>query len=743
MRWFLLISLLVATLYSAGQLYSLDIKIQDQFRQKKFAAPTRYYAQARGFSTKQEVDGSSVLIQAFLDNGYRQRPWQRTLLKKDVAWTQGETCKTIHPEANFCLAFHHEEEGRLYLVLTDLDNRILSITSTDSGNGPSSGQKTHNQFSFSNELFAQYVGSSPILQSPLSLKTVPRLCLDSVLAVEDPRFLDHQGVSWRGLARAFWINLKSMRYAQGGSTITQQLVKNYFLSSERKLSRKVKELIIAMILDARIGKDQILETYLNIIYWGQRGSYQIRGMHSASQYYFQKPVGQLALDECALLAAILNNPGRYNPFRHPERALKRRDFVLKKMMDQERILVTDYESALTAPLPQSPPKDLRETAPYFIQGVNRELRDLGFSDLSGYEVITTLQMDAQKQAQVAVQKQLKSLEEDSEYHKKNKEHSLEGVLVVSDSRDGSVSAVVGGRNFRKTPLNRALQSSRQVGSLFKPIVYLTALITDPDFKATSPLSNKAFTHKYGRQSWSPKNYDKTYSEKVPAFFALKESMNVPTASLALEVGLQPIITTARDLGVTSTLKEFPSLSLGAFELKPIEVLQAYTTLARLGQYQKLFWVRSVRTQEGEPIYVHEPSTKSRIYPQRVATLLSWLTETQRSGTAVRLKNWNLGFEVASKTGTTSNYRDAWFAGIAPDFVAIAWLGYDDGTPLKLAGSQGAMPMWADFAKSRQSKTPRFFSWPFEPLEQEVLTKEAMLSLGVPEKKAISTSLKTY
>lgn len=733
-----LLTLLI--IYGISWLIITDALIRKKFANKSFSQPTQFYS-----SSYEIILGQNFNEDTFFDllekQEYREKPWGSVLQPSDYTRADGESCDELYQGLIKCYAFYNHQTNFINIFGTDEQERIRAIVSVNPHNNESTPVRSLTMFP---QLFAQYFGASPVLQTPIPLSKIPRQCLDATLAVEDPDFLEHSGISWRGFFRALLVNIQQMRFAQGGSTITQQLVKNHFLTAERTISRKLKEMIMATLVEFRIPKDEILNTYLNIIYLGQQGNFQIRGFQSASQFYFQKNLEDLKLSECALLAAIVNNPGLYNPFKKQENALKRREKVLKAMLEQNRILKDDFEQAMTAELPTRKSIEVRETAPYFIGGVKDQLQTLGFNDLSGYKIYTTINLFAQAQAQKAVQQHIRQLEEKSKYHIENKKHSLQAVLVASNPKTGEVQALVGGRSHKKTQYNRVLESSRQVGSVFKPIVYLTALLTEPGFNPMTPLNNAPFTYEYDNQSWSPTNYDEKFSGPVPAFYALKESMNVPTARLGVRAGLENIIQTARDLGIESELKPFPSLSLGAFELKPFEVLRAYTNIARFGNRTQLRMVRRVENQDGELIFEPQYINEQILSEQKIATLISMMKETMRTGTGKAARAYGFNYDSAGKTGTTSGYKDAWFAGFTPNHVAIVWTGYDDNTPVKLSGASGALPIWASYMKSMSTQFLNSdFSWPVEDQDILSLSKDDLLGVGVPEDKAVPTELIVY
>ncbi|MAF89753.1 MAG: penicillin-binding protein 1B [Bdellovibrionaceae bacterium] len=567
--------------------------------------------------------------------------------------------------------------------------------------------------------FAQYIGDKSILRRNMELGEFPAICLNAVLAIEDPRFLEHQGFSFRSIGRAIIKNIQAGRKAQGGSTITQQLVKNYFLTHQKTYTRKLKELIMAVLLEIRSSKDNILQAYLNEIYMAQNGVFEVRGFAAASEHYFAKEVEKINTAECALLAAILNSPGRYNPFKNPDNAKARRSLVLSKLKEEGILNDNEFEKWDNYPLPSNQSVVRLDPAPYFLDAVRDELQELKIDSGKNLKVITSLNLNAQAAARKALKNGLNNLEKWRKNLKKNVEEGkkLQGAILSVDPLNSYVSSMVGGRDYRTAPFNRALRAKRQVGSIMKPFVYLSALEsfrpeTNEFYTPITELPDEKITYDYDNQSWTPRNYDKKFRGKVPLYYALKNSLNAPTANLGIESGLDNIVDVAYRLGVRSKLFPYPSLTLGAYELHPVEVLQAYAALARFGEIRDLKFVVQAYDSENQMIYKAENNPKQVIAKENAAVLVGMLKQTIETGSGQVVRK--LGFErpAAGKTGTTSDYHDSWFAGFTPYHAAIVWVGYDDNTPHGLTGASGAAPIWANYMKSIQHLLPdRDFSWP--------------------------------
>lgn len=570
---------------------------------------------------------------------------------------------------------------------------------------------------------AQFVGGRPLLQEYVPLGEIPTSCLNAVLAIEDPKFLDHAGINWKGLARAVVVNILSARFAQGGSTITQQMVKNFFLNSEKTISRKLKELGMALMLESKLSKDKIFEVYLNIIYLGQSGPFQIHGYSAAARHYFQKPLSDLQLPECALLAAVLNYPGGYDPFRHPDRALKRRNLVLSKMRENEMISEEELSAATTAVLPVNRKPSVADSAPYFLEAVQRDL-GLSGQSLEGVHVFTTLELRDQEIAHKTLLEHLNHLEKTHPALKENADKGLrlEGIVLTVELSTGRISAAVGGRGFRTSPFNRILDGRRQVGSLAKPFVFLTAFENDHSLTPLSTIMDEKVDYKIYRQRWTPENYTKKYYGEVSLAYALKNSLNAATAALGMKVGLGPIIENLRLSGVESRIDEVPSITLGAMDLKPIEIAEAYLTLARMGSHvEPRFW-ESLVTADGKAIFPPENSPEQVLSAESSSLVIGMMKEALNSGTGQAVGRSGFAWPAAGKTGTTSDYRDAWFVGFTPWDMTLIWVGYDQNQNHGLTGGSGSLPVWTpvmNWVSRHRPKTD--FKWPEGISVQETVT----------------------
>ncbi|MEK7355651.1 MAG: transglycosylase domain-containing protein, partial [Bdellovibrionota bacterium] len=624
-------------------LFQLDRDIRTRLAEKRFAPPVEFYS-----SPEYVRPGASYPVkyfeELFIRKAYVQRSFSQSMAPGDVSIWTGEECRSFlglaesapDPALDQALATSTPEPGATPLPTLSPSSIEKCIAFVNRGRAAHPGEpplaapmgqvialgangivigtydreqkRGLEEAIIEAELFAQYYGDKPVLRNILTIASgeVPPLCLNALLAAEDEKFYEHAGFSPKAMARILLMTLKGQR-PHGGSTITQQLVKNYFLTAERTLKRKVTELAMAVLIEQNMSKDDILETYINLIYMGQNGPFEVRGFGAAAQHYFGKPLRELELHDCATLVGILNNPRRFNPISQPAAALEKRARVLGRMVELKYIDEAKSKEVQALPLPQHKQRALTEPAPYFVQAVRRDLQTRGISDLDGLRVYTTLNLRAQEAAHQAVRAGLDRLETTNEKVKKIKAKgkNLEAVLISSDPRTGAVEALVGGRGFIATQFNRAMDSRRQVGSVMKPFVFLSAFeAMTPEgtpYQPLTPIADKATTHKFEGQTWTPKNYDGKYNGDVPIYYALKESLNAATVNLGMAVGLDNVLDTAQRMGITSPIKPLPSLTLGAFELSPFEVLQAYGAISAFGRKVPLTLVHRIEDLSGKEL----------------------------------------------------------------------------------------------------------------------------------------------
>lgn len=531
----------------------------------------------------------------------------------------------------------------------------------------------------------------------------PDLLVDTLVATEDRHFYQHDGINFYSIGRAVLANLTAGRAVQGGSTLTQQLVKNLFLTNQRSLWRKIREAYMAVIVDGRYSKDRILELYLNEVYLGQAGGDQIRGFPLASLYYFGRPVEELSLDQQALLVGMVKGASLYNPWRNPKLALERRNLVLRLLQQQNVINQELYAMLSARPLGVQPKGGVITPQPAFMQMVRNELQQkLGdkVQGLSGVKIFTTLDPIAQDAAEKAVEEGIPAL------RKQRGVADLETAMVVVDRFSGEVRAMVGGANPQFAGYNRAMQARRSIGSLAKPATYLTALSQPQQYRLNSWIADEPLALKQPNGTvWRPENDTHQFSGKVMLVDALTRSMNVPTVNLGLALGLDNVVATWKKLGVSDQqLSPVPSMLLGALNLTPIEVAQAFQTIASGGNRATLSAVRSVISEDNKVLYQSYPQAQ-QVEPLEAAYLtLYGMQQVVERGTARALGSQYASMHLAGKTGTTNNLVDSWFAGIDGKEVAITWIGRDNNQSTRLYGSSGSMQIYRRYL-ANQPPTP--------------------------------------
>ncbi len=526
----------------------------------------------------------------------------------------------------------------------------------------------------------------------------PEVMVDALLVTEDRDFYQHDGVSPFAIARAMVANVKAGRTVQGGSTLTQQLAKNLFLSSDRTLWRKIREAYIALILDYRYSKDRILEAYLNEVYLGQSRGEAIHGFGLASRLYFGQPVQELRIDQLALLVGMVKGPSYYNPVRYPERARERRDLVLRLMMQQNLLTANEYDMAASRPLDIQDNPQIASRQPAYFQQLQIELKEKvgeAFQAEKGLRVFTSLDPVSQQELENAIAKKIPELS-------KVAGKSLEGAAIAVDRHSGEIRAMVGGKRTGYDGFNRALNASRQIGSLVKPAVYLTALEQPGKYNLATTLQDKPISLKGSQGSvWSPRNYDRKYRGDVPLYLALAKSYNVPTVQLGVQLGIPNVMNTLEKLGVDrSEIKPVPSMLLGSFTLTPFQVAQMYQTITNSGRKAELSALRSVVDLEGNVLYQSLPKVHQSV-DQQAAWLTTYAMKRGVLEGTGRYLNQQFGWAaLAGKTGTSNDTRDSWFVGVDGREVTTIWLGRDDNKSTKLTGASGALRVYADYLKHR-------------------------------------------
>lgn len=696
-QWFAKVGFTLCCLIGFYGIY-LDGKIRATMDGQVWQLPAEVYGQIPQISLKDRLSQQQVL-ELLTENGYQET----TMIANpaDFKW-QGQELLMLRRAFPFP---HQNEPQRLLRIHFDDKKRLDGIEDL-----------TNNQrvkgFYFAPKLIAM-MQSNNENRLALPLNQFPRLLIDSLLLTEDRNFFDHDGISFLSIGRALVSNLMAGRKVQGGSTITQQLVKNLFLSNERSYIRKFNEALMALLLDYRYSKNRILETYLNEVYLGQVGDTEIHGFALASLYYFNRPINEITLDQMALLVGMVKGPSLYNPWRHPEKARERRHVVLSLLKNNQMLDENLYAVLENRPLGIQPHGQITQTYPAFMQALRRELHQrLGakVSHLSGTRIFTTLNLQQQKAAEQSILTTLPKL-------KKKPQTPLEVAIVVADYRTGGIRAMVGGSNPQYAGFNRVLDAQRQIGSLVKPSVYLTALSAPEHFALNTKLNNQPIRLKQPNgQAWSPRNYDRKYSEPVTLINALTRSLNIPTVNLGLNVGLDNIIKTQQAMGWDNVnIPRYPSMLLGAYSISPYEVTKLYQTLANNGASVPLSTFNAITDLNGNVLYQDNRQASQVVAPQASYLTLFAMQNVVSNGTARRLQKDFASLHLAGKTGTTNQSRDAWFVGIDGKNVATVWIGLDNNGQTGLTGASGAVTLYHNYLmKAKPSplrlKVPENIHW---------------------------------
>ncbi|WP_312687365.1 bifunctional glycosyl transferase/transpeptidase [Kosakonia sp.] len=688
--WFWLlvkIFIVLAVLCAMYGVY-LDQKIRARIDGKVWQLPAAVYGRMVNLEPDMAI-GKNEMVKLLEATQYRQvtkmtRPGEFTVQAKSIEMIRRP------------FDFPDSKEGQVRARLTFDGDRLETIENMDS----------NRQFGF----FRLDPRLITMLSSPNGEQRLfvprngfPDLLVDTLLATEDRHFYEHDGISFYSIGRAVLANLTAGRTVQGASTLTQQLVKNLFLSSERSYWRKANEAYMALIMDARYSKDRILELYMNEVYLGQSGDNEIRGFPLASLYYFGRPVEELSLDQQALLVGMVKGASVYNPWRNPKLALERRNLVLRLLQQQNVIDQELYDMLSARPLGVQPRGGVISPQPAFMQMVRQELQaKLGdkVKDLSGVKIFTTFDSVAQDAAEKAAVEGIPAL------IKQRKLTDLETAMVVVDRFTGEVRAMVGGATPQFAGYNRAMQARRSIGSLAKPATYLTALSQPNTYRLNTWIADAPISLRLSNgQVWAPQNDDRRFSGQVMLVDALTRSMNVPTVNLGMAIGLPAVTDTWQKLGAPKDqLTGMPSMLLGALNLTPIEVAQAFQTIASGGNRAPLSALRSVIAEDGTVLYQSFPQAE-RAVPAQAAYLTLWtMQQVIQRGTGRQLGAKYPGLHLAGKTGTTNNNVDTWFAGIDGREVTITWVGRDNNQPTKLYGASGAMAIYQRYLEN-QSPIP--------------------------------------
>lgn len=671
----------------------LDGKIRTKMNGQVWQLPAEVYARIESIKIEENLTLEQTKT-ALLDNGYRQ---VSQIVAPGDFKLEGNNIVVLRR----AFPFPESPEAQRVLRLRFQNDKLTYIE--DLG-----AQRLVEEFRLDPKLIAMLHSESDEERQALKLQQYPYFLIQALLLTEDKRFYQHDGISPMGIARALVANYQAGRTVQGASTLTQQLVKNLFLSSEKSLSRKINEALMSLILDARYDKNRILETYLNEIYLGQNGSYQVHGFALASQFYFGRPIQEITPSQMALLVGMVKGPSLYNPWRHPELALERRNVVLKLLQENHAISQSDYEFLVKQPLGVKEKGTIYRQQPAFMQALNLDLKN-EFGEnrsalLSGAKIFTTLDRKQQRSAEQAVINGLEDLENSD---KKIKD--LQAAIVVSEYRTGKVRAIVGDRLTQYAGFNRAIQTKRQIGSLVKPSIYAIALSDPKNFRLNTPIDNKPITIQVkGSAPWSPKNYDKRFSGSVMLMDALVRSLNIPTVNIGMKFGLRKVIAKQKEMGWDKAdIPVYPSMLLGSYSISPYDVTKSYQVLANNGLKVPLTTIESITGFDGKPLYQRNIGEVSKqVLPEEATTqTLYAMQQVVERGTARSLQSEFADLRLAGKTGTTNNARDTWFVGIDGENVATVWLGKDNNADTHLTGSSGALYVYKEYI--RRALPPKF------------------------------------
>ena len=668
---------LVLMVLLAGYLIYLDSTLTERFRSSRYDAPALVFGRALVLTPNSAMSMAAVERELRLlsyqesdrvdDSGQFRRDGQTlTLYRRPFDFVDGPVMAQ-----KVRLEF---QQQRLLRIISLPDQRALTALRLEP------------------PYLGRLAGSSQENRLLVGLELVPDLLVETLLLVEDRDFYHHGGISLSSIGRAALANLAAMRTVQGGSTLTQQLVKNLYLTRDKTLWRKANEALMAVILDYRFSKNEILETYLNEVYFGQDGGSAIHGIGLASQFYFAKQVQQLDAAEVALLVAIIKGPSYYNPRRYPERAQQRRDWVLQLMVAENLIQQGEYEQALAQPLVEQQRGRLtQQPAAHYLELVQQELNAMSLPvnwSQQGLRVFTYLDPWAQQVAQQALSTQLPRVSKDPQ---------VQGAVVIADHQQAGIRALVGDRDSQHLGFNRARDALRPIGSLLKPLIYATALEPTGGYDLASILDDSPVSISRANQpTWQPQNYDGEYRGTLMLYEALVQSRNIPAVRLGLDLGLATLVDKLQQAGVTSPIAEVPALTLGAVEVSPLMMTEVYAMLAQLGQQRPLRTVAAVTNHQGLVLHRRVLTAPNQVFSPEAGYLVHYgLQGVTASGTGRKLGERFGANALAGKSGTTNDYRDSWFIGYDATHVVTVWLGRDDNQPIGLTGSSGALPVVSD------------------------------------------------
>ncbi len=680
------ITIAVITIAVAGYVYYQAIKT---FEVRRVSLPTRVFTDALSLAPGAEL-GAGAVKDKLGRLGYRE---------SENVQQAGEYAEVDGGLSIFIRSFRYPGGRReaQSVTVTFEEGRIQSVV-------PAAGGAMAVDAALEPELLTSIFGDTLENRRPATLDQIPQHVVDAVVVTEDVRFFQHPGVDPVGIVRALFRNVKAGEVEEGGSTLTQQLVKNYYLTNERTFRRKLVEAFMSVILDAKYSKREIIEAYLNDIYLGRNRSISILGVGEAARFYFGKPISEVTPGEAAIMAGMIRSPNNLSPIENPERSRARRDTVLKAMLANEKLTREQFDAAVAEELPEKPTRSQGGLAsiPFYVDRVIQELRtDYGVEEVRGrgLSIYTAIDLDWQNAAATQLEEGLARLEKSN--RRLRRDEPLEGAIIAIDVPSGEIRAMVGGRSYTRSQFNRALNAKRQVGSLFKPFVVLAAFepsLSNQNITPATLVNDERFVlERRFSKDWSPRNYNDRYEGVVTVRRALVQSLNASMVRLGLSAGVDAVLQTARVLGVQEEIDANPSVILGSTAIPPIQMADAYSTIARMGSRTPLRAVKFVTDDDGDVIASAEGVEAVQVFPARnVYLAIDIMKGVLNGGTASRARSLGFRKTAAGKTGTTNDGRDAWFIGFTPQTLALTWIGFDDNAAVGMSASEGAVPIWARY-----------------------------------------------
>lgn len=677
-QWAILAGCVLVAVFAGVYIY-LWRQVGKRLDEGVFAHTVGIYSAAKTISKGQAVDTARVV------SSLRRSGYSEDVNNRNGYYKLGENVINVHPGPD---SYLHKPAAKIQLA----NGKVTSIT--DSGN-----RETLNDYQFDPQLLSNLSGEVRERRRLVRHGEIPKVLVNALLAAEDRKFFDHWGFDIPRIAMAVFVNIRSGHREQGGSTITMQLARNIWLSPDKTWRRKVTESIITMILEQRLSKEEILEHYANQIYLGNHGSFEIHGFGEAAWRYFNRDIGSLTLPQAALLAGLIQRPNYFDPVRHPDRALQRRNTILSLMQRNEFISQAELEKAVASPIAVRERTIDAGDAPYFVDLAIDQAEKIPQAQRGSVRIYTTVDPDLQSAAAEAVRLGMERV--DKLVEKKGAGLPRPQVaLVALDAHTGEVRAAVGGRNYGASQLNRVL-AKRQPGSVFKPFVYAAAMETQLGgkqkqvFTGATLLMDEPRTFKFGDEMYMPGNFGNQFNGPILLRRALTKSLNIPTVSIAEIIGYRRVADVAKRAGIKSEVRGTPAVALGAYEVTPLEMAGAYTVFANQGVHVEPTFLSAVVSGDGKVLFRHKREAKEALDPRVNFLMLDMLQDVLRYGTGAGVWSYGLRAQAAGKTGTS---RDGWFAGFTSELICVVWIGYDDHRDLDLEGAKSALPVWGEFMK---------------------------------------------